>query len=237
MSDLSVAFIPARGGSKGIPRKNIKVLGEKPLIVWSIEAALETGIFHKVIVTTDDNEIADIARQYGAEVPFLRPTTLAADDTPTLPVLVHAMQWLEKHEPNTYQQAVLLEPTFPLRKPQDIIKAVELLKSTQVDSVVSVIPVEKHMNPNWQFTIGHERVLRLFTGEEMGNIIPRRQDLPDTYIRNGAIYVIRTALLLQQRPSLYGIKSAAYIMDEQDTIDINTDEDWARAEEIVRQFK
>lgn len=232
-----LAIIPARGGSKGIPRKNIKELAGKPLIAWTIETALTSKSIDRVIVSTDDEEIAAVARRHNADVPFMRPRELAEDDTPTLPVIIHAAEWVEKNEGMEYEYIVILEPTSPLRTSQHITEAMALLRENGTDSVVSIIPVPGHYNPHWQFTLDDKNTLRIFTGEEMKDIIPRRQLLPTTYTRNGAIYAFKKNLLFSGAPSIYGNNVIGYRMEEEYSVDIDTLEDWIRAEEKISIMK
>lgn len=231
-----LAIIPARGGSKGIHRKNIIDLCGKPLIGWSIDVALKTKDISRVIVSTDDEEIATIAKEHGAEVPFIRPKEFAEDNTPTIDVLRHAIEWLNKNEGTKYATIVLLEPTSPARTPDNISNAINLFMDKQADSVVSVVEVDKHYNPDWQFLIKENQELYCFTGEDIRNITPRRQDLNDTYTRNGAIYVMKTSNIFGDRPSLYGEKVYAYVMDKKDSIDINTQDDLLKAELIMKKI-
>ena len=222
--------ITARGGSKGIPRKNVKILHGKPLIAYTIEAAKESGIFDRVILSTDDAEIAEVGKKYGAEVPFMRPVELAEDTTPTLPVLVHAIQWLKDNEKYEPDAVAILQPTAPLRRAEHLRAAYALFEKSRADSVVSVSEVPGHHNPHWQFTIDTDMRAKIFTGEVFADIIKRRQDLPKTYTRNGAIYLCKTSLLFADTPSFYGNDVRTYVMDEVGSINIDTPEDFARAE-------
>jgi len=225
-----LAIIPARGGSKGVPKKNIKNMAGKPLIAWTIKLAHSSGLFDSVIVSTDDAEISNVALKHGADVPFLRPLELAQDDTPTLPVVVHAVDWLKKNKGMEYEYIVLLEPTFPMRTEKHISEAIKLLHSSGADSVVSVVPTPGHFNPHWQFTIDKDNTPKIFTGEDISDITTQRQKLPVTYTRNGAIYAFKTELLFEKKPSLYGRKVQAYIMGEEYDVDIDTTNDWNHAE-------
>lgn len=230
----TLAIIPARGGSKGIPRKNIKHLAGKPLIARTIEPARAAGVFDRVVVSTDDAEIADVARQHHADVPFLRPQALAQDETPTLPVIEHAVQWLKENEGVEYEYVVVLEPTFPLRTPEHIKEALALLYESDADSVVSVVPVPGHFKPHWQFLLNDNQTLSVFTGEAVRDIIPRRQELPVTYTRNGAIYAFKANLLFQENPTMYGEKTVGYLMGEEYSVDIDEPDDWDRAEAKIK---
>ncbi|MEK7155449.1 MAG: acylneuraminate cytidylyltransferase family protein, partial [Patescibacteria group bacterium] len=224
-----LGIITARGGSKGIPRKNIKLLAGKPLIAYTIDAAKASGVFDRIIVSTDDAEIADVAKQYGAEVPFMRPSELAGDSTPTLPVLVHALKWLKENESYEPDAVMLLQPTAPLRTPQHIREAAELFTKSGADSVVSMSEVPGHHNPHWQFNLDNEQRISIFTGEAFSDIIKRRQELPKTYTRNGAIYLFKTELLFRVDPTFYGDDVRAYVMDKASSVNIDSPEDFALA--------
>jgi N-acylneuraminate cytidylyltransferase len=228
-----LGIIPARGGSKSIPRKNIKSFAGKPLIAWSIAAARDSGIVDRVIVTTDDDEIAAIAKEHGAEIPFLRPKELAEDTTPTLPVLQHAVSFLRESEGYYPEYVLLLEPTSPGRRSFHLTDAVEILEKTGADSVVALGTVPGHHSPFWQFNVKEDNSIELFTGGKITNIIRRRQDLPKTYFRNGAFYLFRTDLLFAPEPSLYGEDVRGYPMDPRYSIDIDSHEDWVIGEALL----
>lgn len=237
MKKKTLGIITARGGSKGIPRKNIKLLGGKPLIAHTIEAAKESGIFDRVILSTDDAEIAEVGKQYGAEVPFMRPIELAEDTTPTLPVLIHALEWLKTNEGYEPEAVAILQPTSPLRRPEHLKDAHELFVDSGADSVVSMKEVPGHYNPHWQFNLGEDGRIAIFTGEPFSDIVKRRQDLPKTYTRNGAIYLFKTDLLFQEPPSFYGDDVRAYVMDDASSVNIDTSADFKAAEVAMRQRK
>src|SRR3989339_374160 len=225
-----LGIIPARGGSKGIPGKNIKNFNGWPLIYWTIDPALKSGILSRIIVSTDDDEIAGVAKSFGAEVPFKRPTELSGDKSPTLLTVIHAVDYLHKNE-NYYPDFILLlEPTFPGRKPQQIKEAIDLILATGADSVISLVEVPSNYNPAWQFEVTNSGRTKIITGTDFKKIITRRQDISKTYIRNGAIYLFRTDLLFGSEPSFYGKDIRAYIMDPVYNLDIDTMEDWFFAE-------
>lgn len=237
MEQRVLGVVTARGGSKGIPGKNIKPLAGKPLIVYTVEAAKESGVFDRLILSTDDEKIAAVSREYGCEVPFMRPAELARDDTPHLPVVQHAVRWLEENEDYRPDYVMILQPTSPLRQPRHIREAVQLLGKTGADSVVSVSAVPGHHNPHWQLVVGHEGYLKIFTGESLDQIVRRRQDLPLTYTRNGAIYLFRAGLLFKpQTPSFYGNQVAAYVMDDRYSVNIDSPADWEKAEELLAAY-
>ena len=226
-----LGVITARGGSKGIPGKNIKPLAGKPLIAYTIEAAKESGVFDRVILSTDDDKIAEVARSYDCEVPFMRPAELAEDATPHLPVMQHALMRLQDYEGYKPDAVAILQPTAPLRRARHLREAVELFFKTGADSVVSVCEVPGHYNPHWQFRMGDGGRLSLFTGEEISAVIRRRQDLPATYARNGAIYLFKTDFLFDPiNPNFYGVHAVGYLMNPEESVNIDSMEDWIEAE-------
>lgn len=229
-----LGIIPARGGSKGVPRKNIKLLGGKPLIVHTIDAAQKSGVFDRVIISTDDLEIAEISRAHGGEVPFMRPPELALDTTPSLPVLIHAIQELRKtgYEPDL---VAILQPTTPLRTPEHLREAFSVFKKYSPDSVVSMKEVPGHYSPHWQFKVSDDARAEIFTGEPFENIIKRRQDLPKTYTRNGAVYLCKADLLYEDPPSFYGKDVRAFVMDEESSVNIDSPQDFDLAEMYMRR--
>ncbi len=229
-----LALIPARGGSKGIPGKNIKEFCGKPLIAWAIEAARQSNLVSRVIVSTDYSDIAATAKKFGAEVPFMRPAELAQDTTPTLPVMIHAVNYLRETENYNPDYVLLLEPTSPGRQARQIKEVIKLMLKTEADSVVSVTEVPGRFSPFWQFKVGDDKRMEIFTGGNFKNIITRRQNLPKTYTRDGAIYLFKTRLLFEAEPSIYGEDARAYIMDPAYSLDIDTPEDWLEAEKKMK---
>jgi CMP-N,N'-diacetyllegionaminic acid synthase len=226
-----LGVITARGGSKGIPGKNLKLLAGKPLIVHTIEAATQSRVFDRLIVSTDNGAIADAARAHGCEVPFLRPPDLARDDTPHLPVMQQAVAWLRDHEAYDPDAVMILQPTSPLRRPEDICEAVEMLRRTGADSVLTVSEVSPHMHPMRTLRIAEDGTASLFvTGEPVRRRINRRQDLPPVWVMNGAIYAFRTAVLFADEPSLYGDRTVAIKMPAPYGISIDEPDDWIEAE-------
>lgn len=227
-----LAIIPARGGSKGIPRKNIRDFKGKPLIAWSVEASLSSGVFSDVVVATDDEEIAQIAKEHGAEAPFLLPAELTQDNSSIIDVIVHVLSTL-KEAGREYEYMALIEPTSPLRTKEHIQEGVGILLESGCDSVVSVVPVPTDYNPHWQFFVGEEKELRPAMVETMQDIIPRRQMLPESYTRNGVLYACKTDLLFGEKPTIYGPDTRAYVMDRKYEVTIDTEEDWKKAEELA----
>ncbi|MCL9972289.1 MAG: acylneuraminate cytidylyltransferase family protein [Candidatus Pacebacteria bacterium] len=224
-----LCLITARGGSKSIPRKNIKPFAGKPLIAWSIETAIKSGLVDRTVVTTDDQEIADISKQHGAEVPFMRPAELALDTTPSLPVLQHAVQWLKDNENYYPDYVLLLEPTSPARRPFHVKAAIEIAEKSGCDSVIALGAVPGHYNYHWQVALEDDKAL-LVTGTAWPQVIPRRQELPKTYFRNGAFYLFRPDLLFAEKPSLYGSDVRGYVVEDKYSVDIDIARDWDEAE-------
>lgn len=221
MSSNVLALIPARGGSKGIPRKNLVELAGKPLLQYTIDAALGSKVIDRVVLSTDDSTIADYGIANGLEVPYQRPSDLAQDDTPMLPVIQHAVSWLAEHDDWHTDIVVLLQPTSPLRTSKHIDAATELLTTTGADTVVSIIPVPHHFNPLSIMQVSDKGQLTPYVN---GPLILRRQDKPLVYARNGpAVLVIRRDTL--DKSGLYGDDVRGFVMSERDSIDIDTQED------------
>jgi CMP-N-acetylneuraminic acid synthetase len=229
-----LGVITARGGSKGIPGKNLRPLGGKPLLAHTIDTARDSGAFDRLILSTDDPEIADLARGYGSDVPFLRPAELARDDTLHLPVIQHAVAWLEQHEAYSADAVMILQPTSPLRRAGDIGAAIDLFRESGADSLVSVSEVPAHYNPMRTVRVDDRGFARLFvTGEPVRARINRRQDMPTAWTMNGAIYLCRRALVTAGVPSLYGERTAAYIMTSPFGISVDDEHDWMEAERAL----
>ncbi len=224
-----LGLIPARGGSKGVRRKNIKPLAGKPLLAYTTEAALAAKRLTRIILSTEDKEIADVGQSCGIEVPFLRPTELAQDHTPTLPVVQHALHWLEERD-ERFDAICLLQPTSPLRRAVDIDACIELLERSDADAVVSVLPVPTEYNPHWVYFRDEDGRLHLSMGE--GAPISRRQDLPPAFHREGSIYVSRRDLVMEHN-CLYGKHLISYQVEPRRSVNIDTEEDWARAESLL----
>jgi CMP-N-acetylneuraminic acid synthetase len=225
-----VGVVTARGGSKGIPRKNLALLAGKPLLQHTAEAARAARRLQRVVVSTDDPEIADCARQCGLEVPFLRPAELSRDDTPSVPVVQHALRWLAEQRDH-YDAVFLLQPTNPLRRPDDIDGAIALLEESGADSVIGFVDVgEKH--PARMKSISADgRVIdppfaEAFEGQ-------RRQELPRLYLREGSVYLTRTDVLLQQG-SLKGHDCRAWLIPAERACAIDPPFDLFLAEQLLR---
>jgi YrbI family 3-deoxy-D-manno-octulosonate 8-phosphate phosphatase len=228
-ADGVVAIVPARGGSKSIPRKNIKLLGGVPLIAYSIEAGLSATRVDRVIVSTDDEEIAAIARTYGAEVPFLRPASLAEHLTPDLPVFEHALQWLDVNDAWTPDIVVHLRPTSPIRPPNCVDDAVSmLLGDPTLDSVRGIVPAGQNPFKMWRLAEDGTKMPHVTTeGTEPYN--RPRQELPAAYWQTGHIDAIR-ASTIRDRHSMSGLRIKPLIIDGAYVSDIDTEADWQRTE-------
>jgi CMP-N-acetylneuraminic acid synthetase len=225
-----VGLIPARGGSKGVPRKNIRLLGGRPLLEYTAKAALAARRLSRVVLSTEDPEVADVGRRCGLDVPFMRPSDLAQDATPSLPVVQHALQWLEDHG-DRFDAVCLLEATTPFRGADEIDECVALLQESGADAIVTVRRVPDDFNPHWTYGRDEEGYLHLSTGEPTP--VTRRQDLPLVYHRDGSVYVTRRDVVVD-RNTLYGDRLVGYVVaDERPWLNIDTPEDWARAEELI----
>jgi len=229
-----LAVIPARGGSKGIPRKNILNFAGHPLIAWSIAAGLQANSVSRVIVSTDDEEIADVARKYGAEAPFLRPAMISQDRTPDLPVFEHALKWLEDIEGYRPDYVVQLRPTSPIRPVDLIDNAVKILvKNSDADSVRGVVPAGQNPHKMWRFH-GYEKPMKPLLKVD-GIAEPYnapRQILPPVYWQTGHIDAIRISTITRKH-SLSGNTIYPLVIDPRYTVDIDTPADWEKYEALV----
>lgn len=228
-----LGVIPARGGSKGIPRKNLRLLAGRPLLAYTVDAARGARLLSRTILSTDDPEIAALGRACGIEVPFLRPPELATDAAATLGVVQHAVIELEADAGDPFDAVCLLQPTSPLRRSEEIDACIRLLFESDADGVVSVLPVPVEYNPHWVYFAGADGVLRLSTGEPTP--IPRRQDLPPAFHRDGAVYVTRRTVLMNQG-SLYGARVIGYATDPGRSVNIDTLADLERAERLLQEL-
>jgi len=222
------AFVAARGGSKALPGKNLADFGGKPLIAWTIEAAVGAAAVSRTIMTTDDPRIADVARRYGAEVPFMRPAELAVDEAPVNEAIIHGLEWLAANEGYRPDVVMLLQPTSPFRNAADIDAALALMRERDADGVVSVCPADPH--PYWTKTLDQDGFMRdLFP---MNDRIVRRQELPPIYALNGAMYATRPDVLFEIR-TWYTPRTAAYVMPAERSVDIDTAIDFHLAKALL----
>ena len=231
-----LGIIPARGGSKSVPRKNIKLLAGQPLIAYSILEASKSQYVNRCVVSTDDEEIARVAVSHGAEVPFLRPPELALDRTTDFPVFLHCLEWLKTQEGYVPDLVVHLRPTAPFRTAAHIDRAVSLLlESPEADSVRSVCLAGQHPLKMWALQSGWLASYvpaHVFGIEEAYN--QPRQSLPVAYIQNGAVDVIRASVITESH-SMSGRRMRAFVMDELDSVNIDSPLDWALAESLIQK--
>lgn len=223
-----LALIPARGGSKGILRKNLQPVAGKPLVLWTCEVARHAPSITRLIVSTEDPEIAEVARRGGAEIPFLRPAELAADETPAIDVILHCLGWLQANEGVLPDLLLWLQPTSPLRTVNDIEGAVNLLHTRKAASVVSVSP-SSHPAA-WLKRVSEEGLLLPW---QTGSSPSRRQEVEKSFELNGAIYLTRTEHLLREK-SLYSDPTYAFVMPRERSLDIDEPWDLKLADLILR---
>jgi CMP-N,N'-diacetyllegionaminic acid synthase len=228
-----LGVITARGGSKGIPGKNIKLLGGKPLIAYTIETAKKSKLLTHLIVSTDDEKIAQVCRDFGAEVPFIRPAELAADKAPHLPVMQHAVQFMEKREGVTFDYVVILQPTSPFRTVEDLDGTLQKLIDTGADSAVSISEMPSQGHPIKAKKLEGDRLLAYCIPEVEGT---RRQDLPTAYRRNGIVYSMRRDTLMKDN-RLYGENVVGYVTAKERAVDIDVPLDWIVAEYVLEELK
>lgn len=228
-----LGLIPARGGSKGVPRKNIRLLQGKPLLAYTVEAARAALRLTRVVLSTDDEEIAAVGRRHGVEVPFMRPSHLAQDDSPMLAVVQHALRTIEETGPR-FDAVCLLQPTTPFRIPEEIDACIDLLEQQGADAVVTVLQVPVEYNPHWVYFSDGAGLLRLSTGE--ATPIARRQALPKAVHREGSVYVVRRDVILD-RDSLYGDRLIGYEVAPRPRVNIDAVEDWHVAERLAQHAR
>ena len=224
MKQRILAIIPARGGSKGVPRKNIKNLAGKPLIAWTIEEAKKSKFITRLILSTEDEEIIKVAKQFDCEVPFIRPLDLAQDGTPGIDPVLHAIEQCPG-----YDYVILLQPTSPLRTVEDIDGCIEIAIEHHTKFCVSV--TEPEYSPFWTYTIENGYLNPLIKQDK---ITPIRQDLPKTFKLNGAVYVAKVSAILQEK-SFINSDTKAYIMPTNRSMDIDTELDFEICESILRK--
>ena len=216
-----LGLIPARGGSKGIPGKNITPLAGKPLLAYTCEAALGSRCLSRVLLNTDDPQIAEIGKQFGVEVPFLRTAHLAQDDTPILPVIQQTLEWLAEQDSYIPQAIMLLQPTSPLRRSAHIDAAIDIFNRKNADTVVSVLEVPHQFNPVSVMNLTKDGCLVPYY---KGPMILRRQDKPAVFARNGpAVLVTRREVI--KRGQLYGERVFPYLMGRIESLDIDEEID------------
>ena len=218
-----LAVVAARGGSKGVPRKNLKLAGGKPLIAWIIETAKKSSYIDRLILSSEDDEIIETAKMFGCEVPFVRPAELSKDDSSVSDVILHAV----KHIPG-FDYIMLLQPTSPLTRTKDIDGCIQHIIRNDFDSVVSITRPEK--SPYWVFSLEDTHHLKPIFGDEY--LTKRRQDLPPAFIPTGAVYMAKTQWFLMNR-SFYGDNTGGYMIPCERSLDIDTQLDFKMLEALI----
>lgn len=224
----NLAVIPARSGSKGLPQKNIKLLNDKPMILYTIEAAIESGCFCEIIISTDDNYIASMANEWGVSAPFIRPSHLATDQSLTIDVVKHAIDFFETQN-QFFDSVTILQPTSPLRRAYDIVESMKIFINKDADSVVSVCKAPGSVL--FMNTLPYNNSMKDFLDKEVIN--KRRQDLPEQYFLNGAVYIIKTQIV-RENTNFYTNKSYAYLMPRDRSIDVDDIVDFNFCEAILK---
>jgi CMP-N,N'-diacetyllegionaminic acid synthase len=225
---ITAALVVARAGSKSIPRKNIRPVAGKPLIAYTFEAAKASARLDRIFLSTDDLEVAALGREYGVEVPFMRPAELAGDTSPVIDATLHALAWLADHLQYKPDYLMLLQPTSPFRSSEDVDAAIRLAEMSDADAVVSVAPAAHH--PYLLKTVAENGRLRPWVSSPLNTA--RRQDLPPVHIVNGAIYLVRRTVLLTQK-TWCPETALAYVMPEERSMDIDTPWDLKVAEALL----
>ena len=226
-----LGIIPARGGSKGIPKKNIKLLNGNPLIWYTHQSVINSKFLTRTIVSTDDSEIKSVCLQFGMDIPFERPKSLAKDNSPTIDVVIHALEYM-KSIGETYDVVCLLQPTSPIREDNLIDTAISQFCNSNADSLISVKKVPHNYNPHWVFKEDSDGFLKIATGDQI--MISRRQILPSAFVRDGAIYLTKTNVIFEQK-SLFGRKISYLYNRNREIYNIDTAEDWKKVETKMKE--
>ena len=224
-----LALVPARSGSKGIPDKNMRLLAGRTLLEYAAETAAASGVVDRSVLSTDSERIAAEGRRAGLEAPFLRPAALARDDTPMLPVIEHALDALE-HDGWAAEVVLLLQPTSPLRRPEHIRAAVQQLRDSGADSVVTVVELPKHFSPDYVMRVNDGRLVP-FLAE--GGRVARRQDARPAFVRDGTVYAFWSRTV-RETHSIYGRDCRPLVLSARDSMTIDTPDDWNEAERRLR---
>lgn len=225
-----LGIIPARGGSKGLPRKNILPLNGKPLITWSIEAGQKSRYLDMVMVTTDDQDIAQTAKNAGAEVPFMRPADLSGDTASSIDVIEHTINFYSKQRQQDFDYIVLLEPTSPLRETDDIDLAIERLLESQAEAITGIAKTESQ-NPAFLLKMDTEGFLKGYDQKGLRSL--RRQDINEVYFLEGTIYISTTEALLRER-TFYHDKTIGYVVPKYKSLEIDDIDDLVMVEAIMK---
>lgn len=226
-----LGIITARGGSKGIPGKNIKPLAGKPLIAYTIEAAKQSKLLTRTIISTDYEDIALVSKKYGGDVPFMRPAEFAQDKSTSIDVIKHAITWLKENQKEEYDYVMILQPTSPLRRAEDIDECIKIAVEKDADSVMSMKELDD-FSPKKLKKIQDGLIIPYF--EEEGTFTAQRQSLDKMYKRNCAVYLTKVSYILNN--DLFGKTSYAYIMSEERSVDINKPIDFEVAEFWVKKL-
>ena len=227
-----LGLIPARSGSKGIPNKNIKILNGIPLLGYVASDAKKSNLLSKLIISTDSLEIAEVAKKFGLEFPFLRPDQISGDKSPSVDFVRHAIITLRERG-EEFDAVCLLQPTSPFKPTGFIDRCLQTFLDGELDSLISVLPVPHEFNPHWTFEESTPGVLRIATGEDQ--LIPRRQELPKAFYRDGSVYIFKSELVLSEN-RLVGGKTGYVLSDPDYYCNLDTMEDWSLAEEKVKNF-
>ncbi len=227
-----LGIIPARAGSKGVPGKNTRNLARFPLLAYTAFAAQKASLLQKIILSSDDPVSIKLAKQYQLEVPFIRPAILATDNASSIKVIQHAIRFYED-QGILYDAVCLLQPTYPFRVPGMIDHCIKTFIDTGADSLFTVVPVPSAYNPHWVFEKGNDGWLKSATGDQ--SLVSSRQLLPDAFCRDGAIYVCKTDLLMQES-TLFNERTGFVENDLKWYVNIDTTEDWEKAENMAEDY-
>lgn len=234
----NIALIPARGGSVGVPNKNLREFCGKPLIAWSIEKALSIPSISRVIVSTDSLKIASVAKNYGAEVPFLRPKQIATSNASIDLVIRHTLEFLDANGPSTVGSIVLLFPTNPLRTEAHIVSCLDLYYETNADCVFTVNEIPSHYHPSWLIDGNNKKGVTYFNGTDLREGPNSRQEFSKQfYAKNDLVFVVKPKNLLQSKVSIFGENNKTLITDKIFDGDINDEQDWIRTELIFKSMR
>lgn len=224
-----LGLVPARGGSKGIPDKNIRLLAGRTLLEYAAAVAAASGVVDRIVLSTDSERIAEQGRRAGLDVPFVRPAELARDDTPMLPVIEHALEALERGG-WAAEIVVLLQPTSPLRRAEHIRGAIQQLRDSGADSVVTVVELPRHLSPDYVMRLDEGRLVP-FLAE--GGRVTRRQDARAAFVRDGTVYAFWSRTV-RETHSIYGRDCRPLVLSARDSMTIDTPDDWNEAERRLR---
>lgn len=234
-----LGIVTARGGSKRVPRKNVKEFCGKPLLAWTAEVGLASGVLDRFILSTDDTEIAEVGKKYGLEVPFMRPAELASDTASSYEAVKHAVEWLKESEQYEADWIILLEPSSPGRQTFHIKEVAELISNPNAnfDSLLGIAKMPAHYSHLKEMQRDKKGIItRVGDGAIVRNLTHRNQDIPATYYINSAIYAFKTSNLFDGNDSLWGDSSYGYLMDGKYSMDIDTPEDWTIAEAKMKML-